>query len=100
MSSPADGYTLLVSSSGPLAVNPGLYSKLPYDPIKDFAPVAGIAIVPLVLVTNPSFPATNLKELVAAGEGKAEGGQLCLRRQRRHQPSGDGNVPWRRPAST
>ncbi len=70
MSAPADGYTLLVSSSGPLAVNPGLYSKLPYDPIKDFAPVAGIAIVPLVLVTNPSFPVTNLKELVAAAKAK------------------------------
>ena len=70
MSSPPDGYTLLISSSGPLAVNPGLYSKLPYDPIKDFAPVAGIAIVPLILVINPSFPATNLKELVATAKAK------------------------------
>ena len=70
MSSPPDGYTLLVSSSGPLAVNPGLYSKLPYDPIKDFAPVAGIAIVPLVLVTNPAFPVTNVKELVATAKAK------------------------------
>ena len=70
MSSPPDGYTLLVSSSGPLAVNPGLYSKLPYDPIKDFAPVAGIAIVPLILVTNPSFPVTSVKELVAAAKAK------------------------------
>lgn len=70
MSSPPDGYTLLISSSGPLAVNPGLYSKLPYDPIKDFTPVAGIAIVPLVLVTNPSFPVTSLKELVATAKAK------------------------------
>jgi len=70
MSSPPDGYTLLVSSSGPLAVNPGLYTKLPYDPIKDFAPVAGIAIVPLVLVTNPSFPVTSVKELVATAKAK------------------------------
>jgi tripartite-type tricarboxylate transporter receptor subunit TctC len=70
MSSPPDGYTLLVSSSGPLAVNPGLYSKLPYDPIKDFAPVAGIAIVPLVLVTNPAFPVTNVKELIATAKAK------------------------------
>ena len=70
MSSPPDGYTLLISSSGPLAVNPGLYSKLPYDPIKDFTPVAGIAIVPLILVTNPSFPATSLKELVATAKAK------------------------------
>ncbi len=70
MSSPPDGYTLLISSSGPLAVNPGLYSKLPYDPIKDFTPVAGIAIVPLVLVTNPSFPVTSVKELVATAKAK------------------------------
>jgi tripartite-type tricarboxylate transporter receptor subunit TctC len=70
MGAPADGYTLLVSSSGPLAVNPGLYSKLPYDPIKDFAPVAGIAIVPLILVTNPTFPVTSVKELVALAKAK------------------------------
>ena len=70
MTSPPDGYTLLVSSSGPLAVNPGLYSKLPYDPIKDFAPVAGIAIVPLVLVTNPAFPVTSVKELVSTAKAK------------------------------
>lgn len=70
MGAPADGYTLLVSSSGPLAVNPGLYSKLPYDPIKDFAPVAGIAIVPLILVTNPAFPVTSVKELVALAKAK------------------------------
>jgi tripartite-type tricarboxylate transporter receptor subunit TctC len=70
MGAPADGYTLLISSSGPLAVNPGLYSKLPYDPIKDFAPVAGIAIVPLILVTNPTFPVTNVKELVALAKAK------------------------------
>jgi tripartite-type tricarboxylate transporter receptor subunit TctC len=53
-----------------LAVNPGLYSKLPYDPIKDFAPVAGIAIVPLILVTNPTFPVTSVKELVALAKAK------------------------------
>ena len=70
MSAPADGYNLLVSSSGPLAVNPGLYSKLPYDPIKDFVPVAGIAIVPLVLVVNPNVPAKDLKELVAMAKAK------------------------------
>jgi len=70
MGAPADGYTLLVSSSGPLAVNPGLYSKLPYDPIKDFTPIAGIAIVPLILVTNPNFPVTSVKELVALAKAK------------------------------
>ena len=70
MGAPADGYTLLVSSSGPLAVNPGLYSKLPYDPIKSFAPVAGIAMVPEVLVTAFNFPATSVKELVALAKAK------------------------------
>ncbi|MBU1360781.1 MAG: tripartite tricarboxylate transporter substrate binding protein [Gammaproteobacteria bacterium] len=64
MQAPPDGYTLLLSSSGPLAVNPGLYSKLPYDPEKDFVPVAGIASVPLVLIVNPSFPPKSVKELV------------------------------------
>lgn len=70
MASPADGYTLLLSSSGPLAVNPGLYSKLPYDPLKDFVPVAGLALVPLVLVTNPAFPAATLKDLVAQAKAR------------------------------
>ena len=62
---PADGYTLLMSSSGPLAVNPGLYSKLPYDPAKDFAPITLTAMVPLFLVANPSFPPNTVRELVA-----------------------------------
>jgi tripartite-type tricarboxylate transporter receptor subunit TctC len=70
MASPADGYTLLLTSSGPLAVNPGLYSKLPYDPVKDFVPVAMLAMVPLILVTNPTFPATSVKELVALAKAK------------------------------
>ena len=51
---PADGYTLLMSSSGPLAVNPGLYAKLPYDPVRDLAPVALVATVPLFLVAHPA----------------------------------------------
>ena len=70
MSSPADGYTLLVSSSGVLAVNPWLFTKLPYDPVKDLTPVAGIAVVPLVLVTNPAFPPTTVRELAAAAKAK------------------------------
>jgi len=60
-----DGYTLLVSSSGPLAANPGLYSKLPYDPLTDFAPVALLARVPEYLVANPAFPPNNVRELIA-----------------------------------
>ena len=60
-----DGYTLLMSSSGPLAVNPGLYSKLPYDPVKDLAPITVIATVPLFLVAHPSLAANNVRELIA-----------------------------------
>ncbi|NBS66899.1 MAG: tripartite tricarboxylate transporter substrate binding protein, partial [Betaproteobacteria bacterium] len=51
-----DGYTLLGSSSGPLAVNPSLYAKLPYDVARDFVVVAGIAVVPYAVVVNPASP--------------------------------------------
>jgi tripartite-type tricarboxylate transporter receptor subunit TctC len=64
----ADGYTLLMSSSGPLAVNPGLYSKLPYDPVKDFAPITVATTVPLFIVANPGFAPTTVRELVAAAK--------------------------------
>ena len=61
----ADGYTLLMSSSGPLAVNPGLYAKLPYDPLRDLAPITLVASVPLFLVAHPSLPANNVPDLIA-----------------------------------
>jgi tripartite-type tricarboxylate transporter receptor subunit TctC len=70
--SPADGKTLLVATSTTLAVNPWLYKKLSYNPVKDFAPVALIAAVPLALVVHPSVEAKTLAELVAlAKSGKA-----------------------------
>jgi tripartite-type tricarboxylate transporter receptor subunit TctC len=62
--STADGYTLLAASAGPISIMPNL-QKTPYDPLKDFAPVSLIALVPFVLVTNPSFPARDLKEFIA-----------------------------------
>ncbi|QII83850.1 tripartite tricarboxylate transporter substrate binding protein [Bordetella hinzii] len=61
--SDADGYTLLMASSGPLAINPGLYRKLPYDTLKDFTAVS-MVVVPQFLVTRADFPANNLKELI------------------------------------
>lgn len=67
---PADGYTLLVSSSGVMSVNQFLMTKLPYDVTRDFVPVAGLGIVPLVMVTHPQNPAKNLQELVAAAKAK------------------------------
>jgi tripartite-type tricarboxylate transporter receptor subunit TctC len=69
-----DGHTLLMSSSGPLSVNPGLYAKLPYDPLKDFAPVSMAAIVPLFLVANPGFAPSTVKELIA--HAKANPGRI------------------------
>ncbi len=62
---PADGYTLLLSSAGPIVINPGLYPALGYDPLKSLAPIAFIATSALVLVTHPSVPAKSVKELVA-----------------------------------
>ena len=61
----ADGYTLFMGHIGTLAVNPHIYPKLPYDPIKDFTPVAWVANVVNVLAVHPSVPAKTLKELVA-----------------------------------
>jgi len=59
-----DGYTLLVSTLSTYALNVGLYSKLPYDPQKDLAPVAMTVMVPLVIVTHPSLNVANLQELI------------------------------------
>ena len=63
--SPADGYTLFLGGVGSHVVNPSLHAKLPYDPIRDFAPVTLIASAPSVLVVNPALQATSLSELTA-----------------------------------
>jgi tripartite-type tricarboxylate transporter receptor subunit TctC len=61
-----DGYTLLFTAPGPLVVNQTLYSKgLPYDPARDFAPIALFAISPIVLMVNPQMPVTTVQELIA-----------------------------------
>jgi tripartite-type tricarboxylate transporter receptor subunit TctC len=62
---PADGYLLTVASTSTHVVAPSVYSKLDYDPVRDFAPVSLIAVTPYLLVVNPSVPATSVKELVA-----------------------------------
>src|SRR5687767_5171016 len=62
---PADGYTMMMGLTANVAVNPALYPKLPYDPLRDFAPVTLIANAPYVLVVPPSLPARNAKELIA-----------------------------------
>lgn len=68
-----DGYTLLMSAIGH-AANPALYQKLPYDTLRDFAPIVPIADVPLVVVVNPKLNVSSVKELIALARGKP--GQL------------------------
>jgi tripartite-type tricarboxylate transporter receptor subunit TctC len=69
-----DGYTLIVNSVGPIAVNPTLYGKLPYNPLTDLVPIVQIADVPNVLVIHPSVPANTMEELIAYA--KANPGKL------------------------
>ena len=72
--SPADGYTLYLGNDAMLATNPNLYGKLPYDPVRDFAPVTLAASIPLVLVVHSSMPVKSVKELVALA--KAHPGEI------------------------
>ena len=62
---PPDGYTLLLATSTTLAINKTLYKKLPYDPVKDFAPISLVASVPFALIVNPQIPAKTLSEFIA-----------------------------------
>jgi len=60
-----DGQTLLMATVGTHAINPALYRKLPYDPLRDFTPIAMVAMAPVAIVVNPAQPIGNLAELVA-----------------------------------
>ena len=60
-----DGYTLLFATVSTNAINPGLYKHMPYDAMKDFAPVARVGVTPTLLMVNPSVPATDVKSLMA-----------------------------------
>jgi len=70
MKSPADGYTLLLGTNTTHAVAATLYSKLPYDLRRDFAPITEIASIPLILSVHPSIPVKSVKELVALARAK------------------------------
>lgn len=63
-----DGYTWLVGTSGTLGVNPVVYAKIPYDPLRDFAPASNIFIAPLIVVAHPAFAPNTIPELVAAAK--------------------------------
>jgi tripartite-type tricarboxylate transporter receptor subunit TctC len=65
-----DGYTLLVASGTGMVINPLLMAKLPYDPVRDFAPVTLLAINPTILAVNASVPVTSVKELIALARAK------------------------------
>ena len=68
--SPADGYTLVLGQTSNLAINPTLYSRLPYDPVKDLTPVALIASAPLLVVVAADSPYKSLADIVAASKAK------------------------------
>jgi tripartite-type tricarboxylate transporter receptor subunit TctC len=68
--SPADGYTMFMGTSGPLAINASLYKNIGFDPLRDFAPVILAASAPFVIVAHPSLAANNVKELIALAKAK------------------------------
>ena len=67
--SPPDGYTLVMTAT-PLAINSVLYKKVPYDPIRDFAPITQVAAMPNLLVSHPALPVRNLKEMIALAKSR------------------------------
>jgi tripartite-type tricarboxylate transporter receptor subunit TctC len=69
-SSEPDGYTLLMATSTTLAINKTLYKKLPYDPVRDFTPIALVAGVPFALIVNPQLPAKTLTQFIAYARSK------------------------------
>jgi tripartite-type tricarboxylate transporter receptor subunit TctC len=68
--SPPDGYTLVMGTIGPIAINPALLSKMPYDPLKDLAPISQAAVAVNVLVVHPSLPAKSVKELITIAKAR------------------------------
>ena len=71
-----DGYTLLVGSSGPLSVNPVIFKSLPYDTLKDFAPISTVQAVPLVVLAGPKSNINSIADIIAAA--KARPGKLTM----------------------
>jgi tripartite-type tricarboxylate transporter receptor subunit TctC len=67
-----DGYTLLVTYAGSQAINPSLYAKLPFDSVKDFQPIATLAVTPFFLIVNPKVPANDLGEFLALARAKPD----------------------------
>ena len=70
---PPDGYTLLWAASGPFAINPSLFEKLPYDSLKDFTPIILGVKLPMLLLVHPSLPVDSVKDLITLMKSKREG---------------------------
>ncbi|MFZ3321509.1 MAG: tripartite tricarboxylate transporter substrate binding protein [Usitatibacter sp.] len=70
--SPPDGYVFLLADIGSLAISPSVFAELPFDPVKDFTPVAMVAYSPHILAVHPSVPAKNVKELIALAKAKPD----------------------------
>jgi len=69
---PPDGYTLVVSTTGALAMNVSVYKKIPFDPVKDYVPISNYAESAFILAAHPSVPAKNIRELIALAKAKPE----------------------------
>jgi tripartite-type tricarboxylate transporter receptor subunit TctC len=67
---PADGYTIVLGSAGPLTINPNIRDKTPYDTLRDFTPITLATVSPFTLVVHPTLPAKNVKELIALAKAK------------------------------
>ena len=65
-----DGYTIAAASNGPLVINPAMYLRLPYDPLRDFVAIGSLVSFPLLLVVHPSVPANSVNELIALARAK------------------------------
>jgi len=71
---PPDGYTVMMAHIAAMSILPSLYPKLPYDPVRDFAPISQVGVSPQMVVVHPSLPVKNIKELIALA--KARPGQI------------------------
>src|ERR1700738_2174583 len=74
--SPPDGYTLFMASIGVSSIHPSLYSKMPFDTLRDFAMISQLTSIPQIIVVHPSVPAKDVKQLIAYA--KAKPGQLTF----------------------
>jgi tripartite-type tricarboxylate transporter receptor subunit TctC len=70
MAAAPDGYTIAASSAGPLAINPHIFAKLPYNTLRDFTLISNLSMFPYLLVTHPSLPVKNVKELIALAKAR------------------------------